>query len=151
MSFKEYLNENNGTYAGVRFTEESKDYLMSLIEQFEIPNPVEKDDIHCTLLYSKKYLPDYKPQGKIAESAHPLKLEIFENDTNVLVLRLDSDFLQSRHEYLMKEHDAEYSHDEYKPHITLSLDVGDLDITKLKFTPEQLEIVEEYSEDLKGD
>jgi 2'-5' RNA ligase len=51
----------------------------------------------------------------------------------------------------MKKHDATYDFPEYKPHITLSYDIGDLDEKNLpdigKYVDE-IGIDEEYGEDL---
>ena len=148
MNFKEYLNEEKGTYAGVRFDKKSQDYLMSLIADWKIPNPITKDELHSTLLYSPKYLPNYKAAGNINEKATPNSFEIFKTErANVLVLLLDSDFLVSRHNELMKKHKAEYPHPTYIPHITLSYDVKDFKPKRFK-PNKDIMIVEEYQEDL---
>jgi len=43
-----------------------------------------------------------------------------------LVLKVESDWLLKRHDYLMVVHDAIYDYPEYIPHITLSYDIGDM-------------------------
>jgi len=148
MSFSDFLKENTqkGTYAAVKFSDLTNHYLMNLIKELDIENPVTVDDLHCTLLYSTKYLPNYKPIGEIREIASPKGFEIFEGDTNYLVLLLNCEFLTKRHKYLMKKHEAKYSHDEYKPHITLSTDYsGDLPTL---IPSEFIVLNNEYSEDL---
>ena len=51
----------------------------------------------------------------------------------------------------MQKYDLTYSYDEYIPHITLSYDIGDFDISKLnvKDLPSNFTINTEYKEDLR--
>lgn len=152
-----------GTYAAVRFSAETKDAIAKYIADNDLPNPLGKDKMHCTLLYSRKHCPDYKPAGKIkpAWTGTPTKLEVFESRGKLrdeepkrcLVLRFECKELVARHELLMEEYDATYDFPEYKPHVTLSYDIGDLDETKLPdvSTIGELTIDEEYGEDLDLD
>ena len=93
--------------------------------------------MHCTLLYSRKHCPDYKPLGKLNRPLH-IQFGGFEiwptqDKKHALIVRLDAPEMIARHNNLMKEHGATYDYDEYKPHITLSYDVGkDFDISTLK-------------------
>ena len=48
----------------------------------------------------------------------------------------------------MKEHGATYDYDEYKPHITLSYDVDDLDPDQLPSFDKDIIITEETGSDL---
>lgn len=139
-----------GTYAGLRFSEESKDKIMKLCEF--VPNSISRDDIHCTLLYSRKHLPNYIAKGSINETAKVNGYKIFETQdgSRALVLTLESDFIINRFNELMKTHDATYDYDEYIPHITISYDIGDFGIDSLNFN-ESLDIIEEYKKDLKLD
>ena len=148
MTFKELLEKSKGTYAAVRYSDESIKKLEKVVK--ELPNP--NYDFHTTLLYSRKYLPNYKPLGKIQETATVNGFKIFDtqDEKRALVLTLDCPFLVNRHNELMKEHGATYDYDEYIPHITLSYDLEDRQIEKINFN-EVLEIVLEYSEDLKLD
>lgn len=149
MTFKEYIKENKVTYAAFRFSEESKDYLMNLIKELNIPNPVSRDELHTTLLSSRKYLPNYKAKGETYGIAKADHLEIFKsNDLNVLVLILDSKFMEDRHNELMNLHNATYDFPEYKPHITLSYDVGEYKIPDVKLNKDII-VNEEYHEDLE--
>jgi hypothetical protein len=158
-NFLNYLNENEkGTYAAVRFegTEEKVKYLKNT----GIPNV--NEDLHCTILYSRKYCPNYKPldmtDGYYYEEAiaYPDHLDIFKDKEgkNCLVLILRSNWIVKRHKDLMKEHNATYDFPEYNPHITLSYDIGDFDykdIEKDLIKSDEfykLDINEEYKEDL---
>ncbi len=152
--------QQKGTYAGVRFSEDSVKRIRTFAKENKIPNRVPHKKFHTTVLYSRKYLPDYKPQGNVNMVGKPTKFEVWESQptperkcTQCLVLMYDSPELVKRHKALVKEHDAEYDFDEYKPHVTLSYNVGeDFDLKKLD--PSQIgniDIVEEYMEELNLD
>lgn len=148
----------DGTYAGVRYDKDGVKLLSKYAEENDIPNPLDPNKVHTTLLYSRKYCPDYEPAGKLDP---PLKAKFDEMEVwptqdkkNALVVTLDAPELVKRHKTLMKELDATYDFDEYKPHITLSYDVGVLDVDKLpdiRDTIKEIDIVEEYGEDLVTD
>ena len=144
---------NKGTYAGLRLSEESKEKLVDFIKDNGIINPTPKGDMHITLLYSRKHLPDYKPAGRISGKAKPKSFKVFEtfDKKRALVLLLDSKYCLKRHEELMQEHGATFDYDEYSPHVTLSYDIGENkkpSQRKLDELPTELELVEEYIEDL---
>lgn len=141
-----------GTYAGVRYDLESKSYISSLASKFD--NPIKEEDIHSTLLFSRKFLPNYEPLGEVNEIVKPKKYNIFKSDDkNVLVLEVTSKWLEERHKSLMETHGATWDFPSYIPHITLSYDVGDIEIPKLskKDLKTELIISEEYSEELNLD
>lgn len=144
-----------GTYAGIRLHNKTEQAILQFIKEHKIPNSTPKDDIHITLLYSKKHLPDYKPAGTIKELAFPTKFTIFRTTPsdgskpkNCLVLLLDSKYLHKRYSTLMKEHQATSDFDTYSPHITFSYDAGDLDLSRLDEFNGDIELIKEYKETL---
>lgn len=150
----------DGTYAGVRFKPKTIKAIKAFIKDNEIPNPIRTEKIHTTLLYSKKHLPDFEPRGKLDDMmvGKPSGFEKWpsqpDDEGNVamcLVLKYDCPDLVARHKDLMKEHDAHYDFDEYKPHITFSYDVASLQCKDLPKFDADIEIVEEYGEDLNLD
>lgn len=152
--------DNKGTYAGVRFDDDTNDSIKKYIEDNDIPNGISPKDFHTTLLYSRKFLPDYEPEGVYSQPmiGKPVGFEKWSTqpDDNgkvsaCLVLRYDCDQLTSRHEALMQEHEATYDYPEYKPHITLSYDIGSLQVKDLPKFDSELKIVKEYSEELDVD
>jgi len=156
----EEISENkktpDGTYASVHFNEDTINALNEYIENNNIPNPTNVKKIHSTLLYSRNYLPEYKPQGKLepAWEGQFKHFSIFSaNPKNsrgglVLVMEYACPEQSKRFDELMNIYDATYDFDEYKPHITLSYDIGDFDHKKLPKFEKPLKIVEEKSEDL---
>ena len=152
-----------GTYSGVRFSKDTVKRIRAYIKENKIPNRIASKKLHTTVLFSRKYLPEYKPAGEYEEAlvGTPKKFEKWlsqpDDETgerkSCLVLTYDCPELVKRHKDLMKEHNAEYDFDEYKPHITLSYDVGrDFDTKKLKPADVgNIDIVEEYIEELNLD
>lgn len=145
----------SGTFAGVNFDAATLGALTSYMKAQGIPNPVPKEDLHTTLLYSRKNLPNYEPLAKYQSPyvATPTGLEIFQTRSgkNCLVIPLNSEDLHQRHADLMIDHDAEYDFDEYRPHVTLSYDAGDIKPEDFQPFDRPINIVGEYKEDLDED
>ena len=145
--------EAAGTYAAAKLSDKTKKLIKQYFKDNEIPDPCDVDDMHCTILYSRKHLPDYQAAG---EYDTPIvgkngKFEIWptrDKKANVLVLHLSSPEMTKRHKFLMKEHGATYDFDEYKPHVTFTYDFGDNDVKSLKPVDFDIEFTTEYSEDL---
>jgi len=160
MKLEEIMEKTKepGTYAGYRYNKDDVKLISKYANDAGIPHPLNPNKMHTTLLYSKKPCPDYEPLGKL-EPPIEAKLGKFDvwktqDGKNALVLNLIAPKMVKRHKDLMKEHGASYDYDEYKPHITVSYDVGDLDLKDLPDiadTIDKLRAVEEYGEDLVMD
>lgn len=145
-----------GTFAGVKFSDASMQTLKAFSDKNNIPNPAPPKDYHATLLFSHTPLPDYEPRGsyKAALTAIPKYATIFgDDDEKALVIVLDAPRLVKRHKYLMSKHpEATWDHDDFIPHVTLSYNVGDFDPNNLNVSDiGPLDIVEEYSADIEAD
>ena len=151
-------NTKRGSYAGVEASKETKEKVLKYLADNKIPTPIKSEKLHVTLLYSRKYLPNYRAAGKLDEP-YTCKAADFtvwktspedpnEEKTNCLIVKLKCPALIKRHKDLMKEHGATFDYDEYAPHITFSYDIGDLDVSKLPKIDFDLEFVKEYQEDL---
>lgn len=152
-----FENGEKGTYAAVRFSPATNATLEQYTKDNKVPKPPKAKDFHTTLLYSRKHLPNYQAAGKLDDPliGTPTGFDIWPSQPdengkkkNVLVLEFSCPALFQRHHKLMHQHGATYDFDRYRPHITLSYDAGDLDPSKLPDFDEELEIVEEYMEDL---
>ncbi len=151
----------DGTYIAVHFSKATQNKLRDLAEALSIPKGtrVERNKMHCTIVYSRKPFKDFTIHGKMKEPwiGTPTKLEIFpsQSGSRALVLRFDCPEMKERHEYFNKEYGAQYDYDEYKIHATLCYDVGeDWQIPKdfdIKKHIDKLEIAEEYYEPLNLD
>ena len=149
--------EEKGSYAAVRFSDKTNNAVKKYIKDNNIPNAITPGKLHTTLLYSRKYLPEYEPSGELEDMlvGKPSKFEKWPSQPDdegkvamCLVLRYDCPELVALHKKLMKEHDATYDFDEYKPHMTFSYDVADMQCKDLPKFEDDIEIVEEYGEDL---
>ena len=164
--YEQPQENKTGTYAGVRFDTDTNRALHEYTRTNKIPNSVRPDKFHSTVLYSRKHLPEYKPAGKLEPTlkGNPKGFTVWKTNasaaaennapqSNALILLYDSPELVERHKALMKEHDATYDFPEYIPHVTMSYDIGDMDIKELPDVSElgPLNIVEEYGEDLDLD
>ena len=155
--------ESKGTYAGLRFTPESKEAVMHYLRQNNIPKPTDIDKLHVTLLYSRKHLSDYVPAGKLDthHECHPAGFDVWktkppegENQTegwNALVMKFNAPSVVARHKELMAKHEATYDFPDYKPHITMSYNIGDMDHSALPPFTAPLHLNEEYDEELDLD
>lgn len=151
----------DGTYAGAHFTKATTDGIAKFCKEHKVKNAIPASKLHCTILYSRKYLPEYKACGKYEEPlvGKPIEFDIWKTSppdpkaekTNCLVLKFECDDLVSRHKELMKDHGATFDYDQYTPHLTLSYNVGDLDIKDLLMYDGPIEVEEEYKEDLDLD
>lgn len=126
-SFKYYYDTlKNGTYVAAVPTEETIKGIEKLQKRIGIKNPIDGENLHCTIMYSKRGNPDLPPSNthKVAE---PLTLELLGDEKNCLVLVLDSPDLEMRHEQLAV-YGLAHTFSPYKPHITLTYDYQGEDI-----------------------
>src|ERR1035437_10918035 len=106
MSFKEYLIEAQaGTYAAVKPSKEDGKKIKEFMDKYNIPNQEPVSDLHSTLLYSIKHLPNYKPDNTLSHDAKVHSLEVWptKSGKNCLVAKLHAPSLCDRHEHLMDE------------------------------------------------
>lgn len=152
--FREWLREKEkGAYLAVKYTQSSAEDIILFINKNNIPSDMTIDDIHSTIIYSKKYANIIiNDQGEDLGYAEPLKFHIFETKEgkNALVILVKSEYLEKRHKELMEKYDLVYEHDKYIPHITISYDIGEYDISTLniKDLPKHFTINTEYKEEL---
>jgi hypothetical protein len=95
-------------------------------------------------------LPKYKPDSDLTHDAEIHNLEVWptKSGKNCLVAKMHSPSLKARHKDLMNTHNAEYDYKDFTPHISLSYDIGDHDISNLKGLPKKIKMSHEYQEDL---
>lgn len=130
-----------GTYIAAKFNQKTLDLIESYIKDNNIPNATTISKMHLTLLSSEQHLPKCK-NGTVPVSpeiiAYPINLDIFTSpgtagqpDNNCLVMKVSSDELTQMHSDLLNDNEAIHKYGEFKPHITLSYNIGDMDIKKL--------------------
>jgi 2'-5' RNA ligase len=159
---EEVEDEVNGSYVAVSFSEDSQNRLTDFAHNLKLSNLVPKDKYHVTVIYSRIALPkEFKVQNLSEVEpliVTPKHFSVFptQSGKKALVLELDSPELVERHTSIMDKYDATYDFDEYKPHVTLSYDMGDFELPddideRAKNELGELEIIEEYHEPLQLD
>ena len=153
--FEDKKQEDKGIYIAVKYNQTSSDEIIEFIDKYKIPSVLKSEDIHTTIIYSTKFAEISELDDNMEDSeivAYPKDFHIFEtfDKKRALVLLLDCEYLNKRHEYLMSKYDLNYGYPEYIPHVTLSYDIGDFDMKTLKDAklPKFLRILCEYQEDL---
>ncbi|ADG60053.1 RNA ligase [Acinetobacter phage Acj9] len=142
-----HKQQNNGTYAAVKFTAATLDMLQDMQRELQLFEPVPRDKLHSTICFSRVNIP-YAAINESRFIGTTGELEIFEhNGKRALVLLLESDYLKERHKY-SRILGATYDFDEYRPHITLAYDIGARAKPGYHTRGLPVEISHEYSEDL---
>jgi hypothetical protein len=128
-----------GTYVGGKFDRKTVARLKKFAKDHNIPNYLESDKYHTTIIYSRKHIPDLDISNSLKDNwiGKPEKLEIFSTTGGgkALVLRYSCDEQKKLHQHIMDTTVATYDHPEYKIHVTLSYDIGDYDEDKLDNLP----------------
>lgn len=120
-------------YVGMRLDGPSMDEIMKVTKG--VKNRTSRGEVHITIIYSKTPIA-YSARGKL-DPAIEVKAKAYsifttQDGESCLVLELDAPALHNLHNEIMEECGASYDFDVYKPHITMSYDVGeDFDLASL--------------------
>jgi len=103
-------------------------------------------------------MPDYKAKQWIGKPiiARPLEFAVWKTNadssvhTNCLVLKLSAPELVERHHELRRLYGGTHDYPTFEPHVTLSYDIGDFDVSALSINdlPKGLALLVEFQEDL---
>jgi 2'-5' RNA ligase len=161
-TFKEFVFENDnesedntihypeGVYIACKLSEESekavREYQEKYLKQFEI-----NEELHCTLIYSKKPQVDEIIPSSYQATCTFNQFELFGPKSDTLVIELISNEMIRRNEELVKEHKFVSDYSEYKPHITLSYGVENIDLNSLPSIDFMITLQDEYVEELNTD
>lgn len=119
---------------------------------FKSPEPAE--DLHVTVAYSRtavdwiKMGQDFR-DGVTVSAGGPRAVEAL-GDGGAVVLFFASDDLSWRHREMV-ERGASFDYDEYQPHVTITYDLGDVDLSKVEPYRGKIEFGPEIFEPLKLD
>jgi hypothetical protein len=118
-------SEIKGSYAAALFDDDTAGRLAALVDDHGIPNAVAPHEFHATIVHSRTPV-FWRPEHDTYQTATPSSYEVWktQDGKNCLVLRVESPYLQTRFNLGMAR-GASYDFDEYKPHVTLSYDVGE--------------------------
>ena len=155
LTFKQFITEKTipGVFIGVELSEKSENEVWAFIEDQKIPNPIAKEEIHVTLIYSKKEFSrdEWGDSGIIIkEIATPLKFDYLGKENNCLVMLLESQYLIDRNYEITNNYGAISDYPKYTPHITLSYDCPNYQPNFSKF-PSIIELISENATSLDDD
>jgi len=134
VSFNKYLEEKikmkhpNGTYMSVKVSRATQKLLDKWSREHNIPNPIDPKDMHTTLVYSRKPVPesdDYPINFPIACKIKEWQIFPTGNEgKKCLVAVVESEVLQQHFRAIHTLYGASFDYPKYIPHITLSYDYG---------------------------
>ena len=141
-----FYDFEKGLYIGSKVKDEFKHKLKSeCLKHFRNQEFNFNEDLHTTIIYSDKPFIGELDEGFDTFFTTTGKLDKFGKDGEILVLRLKSNYLHTRHNELMEEHGLKWDFPSYEPHVTLSYDAKDIDITNInmagmliEFGPEEI-------------
>lgn len=141
----------NGVYCFSELHPKSANDILNFCKENKIQNHLGLNELHCTVIYDNMPHMNFTSCGIYPEpiECEVLGFELF-NENNALVLKLNSKDLISRHNELVSKHNIQYEFKEYIPHITLSYDVGDIDISKLKFKNKSIFLIKEHLKEINS-
>jgi hypothetical protein len=132
----EKVEKKPGTYVGAKFTPQTVARLKKFGRDNNIPNHLEKDKYHSTIIHSKKHVPEMEAHLIMKDKwiGKPDKLEIFDTTggARALVLRYLCEEQHKLHHHIMSHTEATYDYPEYKIHVTLSYDIQDFEEERLE-------------------
>ncbi len=120
LTLSEHLDHKFGTYFALQPSGTTRNILQVIAQEYDINGSTKPLEYHTTVIYSKKPCPEMRkhdPQLPIWGTASGF--ELFGDDKNVLVVRINSVQLQKLYDDL-QIYGPTSDYPEYKPHITLS-------------------------------
>jgi len=116
-----------------------------------IKSTLKAEDLHVTICHSRAGVEAKdieKAKGTIAISQKSGRLVTRLGDKGAVVLMFQSSVLQTRWLELIEKHGASWDYDSYQPHITLTYDAKDVDVTKITPYPGLIILGDEIHEKL---
>ena len=148
MRLFQLLESDGGTFVSIRLTPKCNLRFTSWMDQELIQEPTGAGELHCTMVLDRttKFIHDpivFDPPITVDPATY--HLDLFGADHNVLVLRFESPELEERQAMLMQQYGLVSEFGEYKPHITLSTMVQEIQ-TDLEPPAFELEFAKETVE-----
>lgn len=146
----DYLFESahpGGTYSSLLPSVECREELFAALAKLDIPNLVDPDEYHCTLIYSRHPCEDIANEDfDLPCKAIITGFKILGTDSKVLVLELYCPNAIRLHNLFKARYGATHDYPEYIPHITIASDFSgelpvelpDIDVDFSGYTVEEL-------------
>ncbi len=142
----------SGTFVAFKFDKDTINNINNIIIKNNIPNPIDLKELHCTVAYSRNTLHNIKEKRSIKPGWKGISSQfdvfISEAGKRCLVLRFNCAQVYSRHWYLITYENSTHDFPSYLPHISLSYDLEDFDVSILNHEPIDITIIEEFSQPL---
>jgi len=159
-------NTSKGTYSDIIFSEKSNKLLDYILEYYNLKKDF-KDAYHCTLIYSKKHILNYKTSKGVLQDKNGnakskinklVKIKSFGHfdteDGKNLHIELECLWCHTQFNRAIKSGGI-FDYDKYVPHVTLMYNCGkDFDISRrdtTKWIGRKLEVIEERISELNED
>lgn len=136
-----------GSYSSYQLSDKSKDRLENWMKSVGIRHPIDKEDMHVTIVYSKEnnLFPNYEPsQEPILLSSTTFRLN-FDEFGGAIVIELSSPELTKKFKNSLK-YGATSDYPTYRPHITVSYNGEANKHLKDKITPPDFDILLTHEE-----
>lgn len=145
------IAEGKGLFVCVNFSNNTLKALKEYQIANNIQNPLDTTDLHTTVVHSKDPISNFQPLGQINWQGTFTRFDIFDSDgDNCLVLRFACPELSQRWKDTIKM-GAKWKYDQFRPHITLSYNAGDIDLNSLPPYTGLINIIEEVASPLDPD
>ena len=141
---------NKGVYVAVKPTEQSITELNLLIKKHDIPNVIDRNKLHLTIVFSRLYDDILVNKENIYEATvEQFRVFNTRGGNSSLVIEMKSKAIVSRHMYFKKKYNLTYEFGEFIPHMTLAYNLNPgFDCSKLPINRIKLFFHGEYVEDL---
>ena len=125
-----WVHKRNGTLYAKRIVENMADIDKWAKEQGF--NTTQKSNMHATVAFSKTLVdwPEPDDDTIIVRSVSKRSVEML-GDGGAVVLKFQSPSLTRRWQSLCDDHGCSWDHDGFQPHITITWDIGDVDLEKV--------------------
>ena len=114
-------------YAAVFPDKATKELVANAVSQCGIQDAVDSKEYHVTMMYDVGNPTLYHPNPRMWHAATVKDAALFGPENDTLVLRLVSDGLSHRHQYL-RSVGYRHSYPQYEPHITIKLGATEDDL-----------------------
>lgn len=114
-------------YGAVYPDKVTRDLLADCVAQCGLQDTVDPKEYHVTMMYDVGNPALYHPNPRMWHQAIVKDAALFGPDNDVLVLRLKSDGLEHRHQYL-RSVGYRHSYPQYEPHMTIKLGATEEDL-----------------------
>lgn len=140
------INDKSGIFAGVHFSSTTIDAIIKYQKDNNIPNPLDSKEFHSTVVYNKSPIINFRCLDELSPSwkGKFKEMILLPSDANkALCIEYECAKLTARWQQVL-DMGAAWDYPSFIPHITISYDIGDTDISTFPPYPGPIEIVEEF-------